>query len=37
MTGNSQSIVMLTVCNEVNTWGRDVYTKRSKMRLEDVD
>ena len=37
MLGNIQFIVMLTVFNEVNTRGQDVYTIRSKMRLKDVD
>ena len=37
MLGNIQFIVMLTVCNEVNTRGRDVYTIRSKIRLKDMD
>ena len=37
MLSNAQFIVMLTVLNEVNNRGQDVYTIRSKMRLKDVD
>ena len=37
MLSNAQFIVMLTVSNEVNNRGQDVYTIRSKMRLKDVD